>query len=210
MGKNNKKRVRKLTVYGCLEGDREHIFLDFLRSIYRPDMHNIAFYSKHASGGTPDCIVKAAIIECHRDKSFAWFDEDFEPAYPLSKEIKEKLAVCWKVPEEQNIAFAACSLRDVQCLYNSKKRKPILIVSQPVCVEALILRTLGYTLPYDKYDYSCREEQINKLKNTLKGLFKKAPEASYYAKNLSREKLEDVRKIIPELDLLISMLTNED
>lgn len=212
MGK--KKRIKNLTVFGCVEGNREQAFIDFLREIYTPDANNIAFKPEHSSGGTPDKIVTIAIRECHRDKSFAWFDEDFEPTEsPLSKEVRQHLVKCWNVKDEEHAnALLECPVGKLQATYNStNNKKPTLIVSQPVCSESLILRALGQVIPYEQYDPNKRKSQIDGLKdrlNQLMGGSKGVPEqTAYYRSQLNKELLEKRRRSIPELDLLISMLT---
>lgn len=205
MGK--KKRIRKLTVAGVIEGDREQAFLDHLRSIYQPDQNNIALYPEHASGGNADSIVKKALIKCDRDRSFCWLDEDFEPDQPLSREIRELIAIKWCVPEAQKAAFYACPLKDLQLQYNQSNKNPILIVSQPVCADSLILKILERTLPYNQYDPAARKTQIDGLKNCLKQVLGNKKDADFYKENLPKEILEKKRTTIRELDLLISAIT---
>lgn len=205
MGK--KKRIRKLTVFGCVEGDREHFFLDYLREVYQPEANNIAFYPEHSSGGTPDRIVNSALHKCDRDKSFAWFDEDFEPAHPLGNETRESLAKSWNISDERKETFLACPLKDLQSAYNINNRKPSLIISQPVCSESLILKILGESLPYEQYEHEKRDSQIKGLKNKLDTLMAGKADVEFYKEVLSKEKLEKIRENIPELDLLIKMIT---
>lgn len=212
MGK--KKRIKNQTVFGCVEGNREQAFIDFLREIYAPDENNIAFKPEHSSGGTPDKIVTTAIRECHRDKSFAWFDEDFEPTEsPLSSEVRQHLMKCWNVKDDaQAKGLLTCPIGKLQATYNpANNKKPTLIVSQPVCSESLILRALGQPIPYEAYDPNQRKSQIDGLKNKLNQLMggqkSTAEQTAYYRANLTKEALEERRKSIPELDLLISMLT---
>lgn len=65
----SKRKRRKLTVFGCVEGDTEYHFLNFLRGIYQPDKNNINLNAKHRSGGAPDSLVQTALNECSRDRS---------------------------------------------------------------------------------------------------------------------------------------------
>jgi hypothetical protein len=211
MGK--RKRI-KHTVFGSVEGNLEQTFINFLCEIYAPDEYNIKFQAKCTSGGTPDKIVTTALHECSRDKSFAWLDEDFEPdVSPLSQEVRERLAKCWNVTDADEIAkLIICPIGKLQSSFNSRnERKPTLIVSQPVCSESLILQTLGYALPYAAYDPTKRESQIQGLKNKLDQLMggSKSPleQTNFYRQKLTKEALEKKRRTIPELDLLISMLT---
>ena len=76
------------------------------------------------------------------------------------------------------------------------KKKPTLIVSQPRSVESFILKVLGKALPSD----------LKTLKNAVGGIIKGKDELSFYQDNLTKEILDEKRKTIPELNLLISML----
>ncbi len=210
MGKN--KRPRKLTVFGCVEGHREQAFIDLLREIYQPELHNIAFYPENANGGGADNIVIAALRKSDRDRSFAWLDEDFEPkASPLSKEVRKQLAKSWSVSVDDTKALLECPLGKLQSTFNLDHRKPTLIISQPVCCDSLILQILGHDLPYGAYYPARRNQQINDLKNKLDQLMQhpKSTEeqTAYYRKVLNKNILEQKRKKIAELNLLISMLT---
>ena len=70
-----KLRKKNLTVYGIVEDQIE--FLEFLKEIYQTKQNNINLELKNSFGGKPDRIVEFAIRESQRDRSFAWFDEDF-------------------------------------------------------------------------------------------------------------------------------------
>lgn len=166
MGKQ--KRKRKSTVYSSYEGHREGLFLEFLINLYQTNEKDISITSNHSRGGNPDSIVNFALKNNDRDKVFAWFDEDFEPRNPLSKETKESLAKCWNISKKQMDSFYDCKLGNIQSIYNKEKRKPILIVSQPVCVEALILKALGHKLPFEKYDHQQHDRQIKQLQRYLR------------------------------------------
>lgn len=209
-----KKRVKNVTVFGCVEGNREQAFIDFLREIYIPESNNIAFKPEHSSGGTPDRIITAAIRECHRDKSFAWLDEDFEPdESPLSQNVRETLAKSWNIKDAKKVEeLISCPMAKLQSAFNpTNDRKPTLIISQPICSESVILKTLDQSLPYAIYDPAHRKTQIDGLKNKLNQLMGEAKtvaeQTAYYRQHLNKEKLEKRRKTIPELDLLISMIT---
>ena len=160
-----------------------------------------------SNGGTADSIVGKALEECHRDKSFVWFDEDFEPGKPLGREIRKKVAQCWNPNLNDDDDFFQCPLGKLQSEYNPEKRNPILIVSQPVCADAMILRVLGYTPTISHYDCNIRKKQIKDLKSHLKGLIGKQDKQAFYMARLSKESLEAQRGEILELDLLISTIT---
>jgi len=117
------------------------------------------------------------------------------------------LAKCWNISDDKKSAFLKCPLKDLQTLYNPSNKKPTLIISHPVCVESLTLRILDKPLPYESYDSTKRDAQIKTLKDTLKSLIGSKNEIDFYSENLSKEKLETKRKEIPQLDLLIKMVT---
>lgn len=202
-----KKRKIKSSVYGVVEGNREKLFLEFLVEIYNPRANNINPNFENSSGGTPDKIIGTALKHADRDKVFAWLDEDFEPDYPIGEDVKKHLAQCWGIKKD-NDEFLGCSLSVLQENYNSEnKKKPTLIVSKPVCVESVILRILGVTPPYKEYTPENRAQQIRALKAKLKATIGESDEKEFYRLNLSKEILDNKRKEVDELDLLISMIT---
>lgn len=200
-----KSRTKKTTVYGCIEGKRENVFLTCLTQIYQSKDNGINIQWEGATGGAPDKFISVAMKACDRDKSFAWLDEDFEPKYPLSRDARECLAKCWNIQLEHLNDFYSCPLRDLQKIHNPKNRKPLLIISNPVCVESIILKSLGEVLPFVNYDHTKRTAQIDGLKNKLNELIGDNLEADFYLSKLSIDLLEQRKILIPELDLLISL-----
>lgn len=200
-----KKRVRKVTVYGCIEGEREDKFLKFLAHLYDPKSNGINIQWEGATGGAPDKFVHVALNASDRDKSFAWLDEDFEPKHPLSRDAREFLAKRWNIKPDDLEGFYKCSLRNLQITHNPTNRNPLLIVSHPVCVESIILQALGQDLPFTSYDHNKRDTQIDGLKNKLNVLIGDTDEEEYYKANLSIPLLDQRRKLIPELELLLSL-----
>ena len=209
MGKT--KRLRNLSVYGHLEGKREKSFISALIEIYGTLSNNIKPEFNDAYGGVPDKIVSDTLRQCHRDKSFAWFDEDFEPSNPLSKELRKTLAVCWNITDEETLAaFFQCSIKDLQQTYNPQNtKKPTLIVSQPVCVDGLILLALGEVPSHATYIHAKRDKQIREQKSKLNQLINGQAETDFYKQKLTLEILEERKNDIPLLKLLISMITKE-
>ncbi len=211
MGKK-KQRKQKITVYGIVEGEREQLFLNHLVEVYRPRENGINPEFKYKEkkkklGGDPSDFLNRAFRECfNRQRCFAWFDED----KPLHDESKKKLAEYWCITDKKElIEFLQCPLRDLQRNHNTaRRRNPILIISQPVCVESLILRALGKKLPYELFDSKKRDVQIKGLKDTLENnVLRDVDEREFYLAHLSREVLESNRSECAELDLLISMIT---
>lgn len=198
-------KKQKYTLFGCLEGKREIGFIEFLKGIYLPAENDIKFEIEPSLGGAPDKIVATAIRERNRKRSFAWFDEDSEPDYPLSPAQRESLAECWVINREHLTDFMLCPLKDLQGKYNIRNRNPVLIVSQPVCSESLLLKAPGYPLPYEYYDHHRRKQQIDGLKDKLNSITQKQ-DLEHYRKHLPKQRLEEKSKTIPELNLLIAML----
>jgi hypothetical protein len=201
-------RTRKVSLSGIIEGDREQLFLSRLISIYRPRDNNISPYIESSNGGTPDKIMGDALKQIHRDRCFVWFDEDFEPAEPLSADLRSKLAMAWCISAEDLENFLVCPIRDLQRIYNVQNRKPTLIISQPVCVESIILKALEENLPFAAYDPVIRRKQIKGLKSKLMQLINATglTEEEFYKQEVTLEILEAAKLGCPELALLISML----
>ncbi len=201
MGKN--KRKRKISVHGTMEGEKsEKNLLEYLKEHYLdPTLTSFMENPKH--GGTPNSLILSALKYIDRDLVFVWLDEDKD----LDEETLRAIAKCWNISPQLMDSFLLCALRDLQSTYNIQRRKPVLIVSQPVCVESLILKTLGYAPPCSRYEADKRDEQIKQLKSALGGVFKKNDHREFYRRVLNKQLLEERRKSIPELDLLISMIT---
>ena len=206
MGK--KKRQRSLSLYGNLEGIREKNFINALMEIYKTTESNISPKFDPANGGDPDKIIGDTLKECHRDRAFAWLDEDFEPKKPLTREIREKLARCWGIDDADLQAFYDCQIKDLQQIYNADNtKKPTLIVSQPVCADALILQILGETPAHTTYASNLRDRQIRELKSQLNQLINEQDEVEFYKVRLNLDSLNEKSEQLPLLKLLISMIT---
>lgn len=194
-----KKRIRNTTVYCATEGHDEAAFLEHLKRIYVSDTDKIVFPDNPIKGGNGDHIVGFALKNCSYDRSFAWVDEDVD----LSENTRMALAESWGA----NIAsIKNCPLKDIQKNHNPNNKKPVLIVSNPVCFESFLLLVLGKKLTYEVYDPQKREEQIRNLKSAVSGVFGRTKSIDYYKKHLSKEILEERRKNIPELDMLIKII----
>lgn len=200
-----RKRQKKRTVFGVIEGKkRENDLLIYLKEIYL-DTNQISFKISPHHGGNPDRLLAIAIKNrfCY-DQIFVWIDEDKDL---LLEESKEKLFEFWQVNDQEKERFFSCPLRELQNIFNTKRKSPILIVSQPICVESLIFRMLGRDPPCHEYDPKKRDAQIEKSKNSLNGLFGKKQDLEFYKEQLTIELLEERRQCIPELDLLISVIS---
>ena len=190
-----KQRKRKITLYAVLEGQRERFFFKILEELYL-DKNSISISvsldkGRCSGGGDADTLINTAICNNDRDRCFVWLDED--------KEIKNKksLAQAWNISEKNRETFNNTPLAKLQADFNAdNKKKPTLIVSQPRSVESFILKVLGKALPSD----------LKTLKNAVGGIIKGKDELSFYQDNLTKEILDEKRKTIPGLNLLISML----
>jgi len=208
MGKKKKTKKQKTTVYAVFEGQREGLFLEFLRNIYKPENNNINVTYKNANGGDASTIISLA--QNDRNRSFVWLDEDFQINNPPSKGVRKNLANCWNVKDDKLNNFLDCTLGNLQSTFNRENRsKPTLIVSQPIAVESLILTILGKELPHSQMDTNAKgvKNQCKDLKNKLESFLDGCDELQYYRDNISKEMLEEKCNTIPELNLLISMIT---
>ena len=199
------KRKKKITLFGGYEGDREGYFLSALVDIYEPKKSNINHMLENQNGGTPNSFVGKVLKENSRSRSFAWFDEDFDPHDTLRGDVRLSLARVWCIKKKDIEDFNRCLLRHIQEQFNPNKRRPNLIISQPVCVESMILDTLGYDLPFEKYDPTKRDDQITALKDRLRQVVNGEDEEEYYKRVLNKAMLEEKRKTNPQLNLLLSM-----
>jgi len=199
-----KKRERNTTVYCSVEGQvSETSLLSHIKSFYS-DSSSMKFPENPVKGGHPDNILAAALKYCHFDRCFAWIDEDKD----LSEDIRGRLAAAWCLDEAQAVALIQCPLKDIQATFNpTGKRKPTLVVSSPVCVESLILKIAGVNIPHGTFDVNQRSKQISDCKNAVNGLLLSRSLAVYLAEEVSKEVLDAKRLEIPELDLLIKMVS---
>jgi hypothetical protein len=196
-----KKRKRKLTLYAVLEGEREESFFKFLQEIYY-DKETLSIHPSPSYGGKPESLINQAISHADRDRCFVWLDEDQEFT------DRDSLYKAWNISEGSRGEFMKEPLGLLQEKFNpDNKRKPSLIVSKPISVEAFILKVLGREIPLDCQILKPpeRERQVRKLKNTLDGILENKDELRYYQDQLPKSVLEIRRKNISELDLLISM-----
>lgn len=199
---SKKKKQRNTTIFCSIEGIvAEAELLKHLISNYT-DTTKSNFPENPKKGGNPDIIISFALKACHYDRCFAWIDEDVD----ISEDTRKNLAKAWCVEFDQD--FLSCPLKDLQSTYNSaKNRKPVLIVSQPVCVESMVIILLGHELPIEEYDQKERRKQITTMKNSVKGILQGKSFSDHCEQCLTKELIEERRKLCPELDLLIKMIT---
>lgn len=200
MGKPN--RIRKVSVFGAVEGDSEAIFLEYVKTIYFNTTKMNMPDDSNCGGGNPDIILDKALKKIDRNTSFAWIDEDID----LSQESRKKLVKPWNLNDDEEVKIIDVTLGEIQNRFNPHNRNPVLIVSQPVCFEGFICRVLDIECKHKSYNPSTRETQITDLK-TAANLGTTAGHFAFYKKNIDKDKLEEKRKVIPELDLLIKMIS---
>jgi hypothetical protein len=87
----------------------------------------------------------------------------------------------------------------------------VIVISQPVCSESVIIRVLGHEIPDSCKTYdpnpTQRDKQIKGLKDKLGNIAGKNNKINYYRGKLDKPIIENRRKLIPELNFLISMIT---
>lgn len=202
MGK--KRKTKRFSVLAIIEGQkREKAFLEFLKEIYLDK--NVNLKISLTFGGNPDQLLSTAIknLSFGYNRVFVWFDEDTD----IKQESRESLSKAWKIEKEHKNKFLSCPLAQLQQSHNeSQQQNPVIIISQPICVESLILKVLGKTPCHSSINTKILKKQKRELKNSLDGIIGKTDEYEYYKKNLTKELLEKRRLEIKELDLIISML----
>jgi len=204
MTKSKKKRNLFLTVYATIEGEkRELILFKILQDIYL-DRKKIKLTINPVHGGNPNFLLNSATryISFNYNRMFVWIDEDID----LNRDSRETLCKYWCVTDKNT--FYSCPLGQLQNRYNQALHNPVLIVSQPICVESLILSLLGKRLPHQHLNSEILKKQKRELKNSLSGVIGSVNEYEYLAAKLTKEVLEEKRLLIPELELLLSMITS--
>lgn len=206
MVKSKKKRKSFLTVHVTIEGiKRERNFLKILQNLYHDNQKvKLAFNPKN--GGNPNALLDSALryISFGYDKMYIWIDEDID----LNQDSREKLYRHWRVEDKDR--FYACPLGELQSRYNSTLRNPVLIVSQPISVESLIIRSLGTNLPHQQLNLDILADQKRDLKSSLEGIIGLEDEYECLSAKLTKDLLEEKRISVPELELLISMLSDNE
>ena len=118
------------------------------------------------------------------------------------------MAKCWEIGDANLQDFYDCPMKDLQHHYNAvNAKKPTLIVSHPVCADALILQILGETPVHTAYAPNQRDKQIRQLKSQLNQLISGRDEVEFYKERQTQEILNERSEQIPLLKLLISMIT---
>ena len=197
MGKK-KNRNRKPTVFIAREGDREELFLCYLKKLFDPE-DKITLKFPPEKGGNSNAILDRALHSVHSN-SYAWFDEDDE----LDDEHKEELKKRWHLSED----FPK-NVRDFELQsYNEKMCSPIVVVSTPLSVEGILIRLFNKKISILKEPVKSEEnleENKRRMKSSLSGVYGNVPEEEYYRKNLPKEYIIKKAEEIEELKILLSI-----
>ena len=192
-----KLRLKIQSVFIAAEGKREQEFIHFLQELFDPEK-NVRLAPFPETGGSSNAVLDRALKNLFYDKVYAWFDEDDE----LDSEHRHELEKCWGVK-------LSASLRDTVLQEKNKKlRNPVVVVSSPLSVEGIIIRLFDKNLPNLREPVRSPENfEDNKamMKSAVKGIFGKYTDREFYERNLTRERLLDKAKIMPEIALLVSI-----
>ncbi len=206
---SKKNRTRKSTVYISMEGDREIVFYQYLGELYNPKNNGINITRSTNTGGTPDRVINDALKNLHYNKTYAWFDEDTQVGNSDNFNVYEGLRKAWNINQEIDKKIPS---KDLMNIYNPTKRNPILIVSNPLSIEGVLIRLFDKKLPTFKEPLLHNkniEDNKNKIKSAVCGIFgckyDENIEMAYYRENLSKEILEEKAKVVEELGLLLSI-----
>lgn len=207
-----KKRQKNKTVFISIEGNRETYFFEYLIELYKPEENGINIYPEQCRGGSPASILNKALLNLHYNKVYAWFDEDTTLEDSENYKIFDKLQSNWNL---NSIINKNTLSKDLQETYNTNNRNPILIVSNPLSVEGILIRLLDKNIPSFQQPYlnkSCIEANKKNIKSAVNGFIgassSKEKELAYYRINLSKKILEEKSNDIFELKLLLSIFKN--
>jgi len=192
-----RRKVQKPVVYIAAEGDREQCLINYMQKLLDPE-NAVKIKFSPEKGGSSNAILNRALKNDFYDKVYAWFDEDDE----LDDDFRKILSGRWKVKLSRNVTD-----RELQQL-NSKKRKPIVIVSYPLSVEGVIIRLFDKNLPQLLEPIRSAEnfeENKKRMKSAVQGIFGKLTDEEYYEKHLTLEQLLNKAETMPEIALLVSI-----
>ena len=195
MGKKGKNRERKINIFIAREGDREEYFINYLQELFDPE-GKITLHFPLEKGGNSNVILDRALKSFYT-KVYALFDEDGE----LDEEHRHILEERWctnfpsKLPD-----------RELQS-YNTNMRNPIVIISNPLSIEGLLIRLFDYNIPslIEVNSKENFEENKKRMKSSVKGFMGTNSDIDYYRLHLTKEKVLKKAKDIEELRLLLTI-----
>lgn len=177
--KRKHKLTAKKSILVVVEGEREKAFLKFIVDLYKPT-HKINI--DNPKGGSSDVILDKAMRQIKKyEEIYAWFDEDI----PLSNKIKEELLHnFWHIVDKKvNLPD-----KDLQNSCNSNFCNPVIIVSEPHCIDCVIMKLVNPSTLTHSTD-SCKTQFHDViLKN--KKRFDREREIKYYKKSITKDMLE--------------------
>ncbi len=190
-----KKRKKKVIVSYIYEGDREKIFLEYLVDLYNSEANPLIMFS--GRGGSADVIISNAIKAQDRGTYlFVVLDEDFEQKGPISEETLRSLESVWHLPQ---MALDGVPYRELNNR-NTDNRKPVIIFSNPSSIEGMLLQILG--VPKDELE----GKETDRLKDRLNSYCQSGFNRAFLKERFPKDVIEEKRQIIPELNLILSLL----
>ena len=189
-----KKRKTKISRYIAIEGEREKVFYDFLYDLYKPENNNIHIKLSKINGGNQVSILNKAIKEINnRNMCYVWLDDDFKiKNNDKNKEFIDSLNSLWGTKIDYTTQY-----KDLQKIYNKDLKKPILIISNPCSIEGILIKIFNKNIP--------ENPTTDNLKKAFDSILENLSEKEYYEKHLTKDLLEEKRKSIYELDLLLKI-----
>lgn len=190
-----KKRKKKTIVSYIYEGERERIFLEYLVALYNSEAKPLIMFS--GRGGSADSIILNAFKALDRGTYlFVILDEDFEQKGPISQETLRSLERVWCLPQ---MALDGVPYRELSDR-NADNRKPVVIFSNPSSVEGMLLQILGVS------KNKLEGKKTDRLKDQLNSHCQSCFDKAFLEKRFPKDVVEEKRKIIPELNLILSLL----
>lgn len=206
MGRKKKRKTFDIVYISC-EGIREHNLFSYFKEIFELELNSnnikLEIDDKRKVenfGGTPESRIEKALQKCYYDIVIAWLDNDVQ-----IKDYKklQPLKTAWCISEiPENISLE--ELRDL----NRRHKKPIIILSEPLSIENIIIQLLGKNNPPYKPDKTIKEN-VDILKDALAGIFgfnDVEKEKIYYYHNLSKKDILSRGKNIPAIRNLLTLL----
>ena len=217
MGK--KSRVRKKTIYIGMEGYREVYFLEHIKKIYfsREVLCNTNIEWDEIKGSTPVKMLLTLFQKSSiKQRSYLIIDNDTVLNSGSSRndldDLKNMIKKCWQLDSGQDISD------DIKiselALLNTKNRMPLIIVSEPINMDGLIIRVFGKELPKlsvsqntdtDKIKLKSKCDSILGINKTEDKLLKRRLTLEFYNKHLTKQMLDSQAQRYPCLQQMINI-----
>lgn len=191
-----------------MEGYREVYFLQFIQELFYSDAkrQNTNLYPEELQGSTPvKMLLKACDESCKRNQVYLIIDNDTSLIMQATSEdlteVIKKLKDCWGI-QETKIAHGI-SMNELSKL-NIYNKKPIIIASEPINMDGLIIQIFDKPLPDLSEQQNSKIDKI-KLKSkcdSILGISKNANKEEkeqqtmdFYRSKLTKDKIEEKAKI---------------